>query len=232
MGIFLNILVILFSIIVFLFLYYNTLKKDRKTTSYRPPLNKIDLEAGEEIGVDEMYGDVKNEEKTNHEKVYLDGDEISSRDETQLNEKYGKDYVRLIARDPNYLFTYWEINNKDFFNHQPILRLIEEDYNSSTDIQIDHHAVNWYLDSQPNSSYSIIIGYLKDGIFHPLVKSNTVRTPLDRPSHIIDEHWMTIEELSAFSIRIEMDTLSLVKNIEGRKKKADINIDSYSFIQG
>lgn len=227
MGIFLNILVILFSIIIFLFLYYITLKKDRKTENYRPPINKLDLEAGEELGVDEMYEDIKNKEK----EVKLTEREVMSRDEPWLREKYGKDFVRLIARDPNYLFAYWEINNQEFYQNQPVLRLVEEDY-SSVDIQINHDTMSWYLNSQPDKSYSIIIGYLRDGVFHPLVKSNTVRTPLDRPSHIIDEHWMTIEELSGYSIRIEMDTLSMIKNIEGRKKAAEINVDSYSFIQG
>jgi len=228
LGIFLNILVILFSIIIFLFLYYITLQKDRKTENYRPPLNKLDLEAGEELGVDEMYEDIKNKEK----EVKLDEREVWSRDEPWLREKYGKNFVRLIARDPNYLFAYWEINNQEFYQNQPVLRLVEEDYNSSVDIQINHDTMSWYLNSQPDKSYSIIIGYLSDGVFHPLVKSNTVRTPLDRPSHIIDEHWMTIEELSGYSIRIEMDTLSMIKNIEGRKKAAEINVDSYSFIQG
>ncbi|HLV09708.1 MAG TPA: DUF4912 domain-containing protein [Halanaerobiales bacterium] len=221
MDIYLNILVIIFAVIVFLLIYYITLQNDQKAKNYRPPLNNYGFEAGEEMGVDEMYEDLKKEEKSEYqEKEY---------NYPYLGEKYHQDFIRLITRDPGHLFTYWEINNEEFFRHQPALRLIEEDFDKHIDIVINHQATSWYLNSQSNISYSVIIGYFKNGVFHSLARSNKVKTPPDKPSHIIDEHWMTIEELSAYSIRVEMDTLSMIKSIEGRKKAAELNIDSYSF---
>ncbi|MEJ6950288.1 DUF4912 domain-containing protein [Natronospora cellulosivora (SeqCode)] len=230
MGIFLNILVILLAVIAFLFLYNIALKKDKKSQDYHLSFNKpaTDFEFGEDMGVDQEK--MENESPIssfNEEKV--ESKEISTNnhlDELYLKEGYAKDYIRLFSRDPEYLYAYWEINNDEFFQNIPYLRLRNEKNEEEQEVEISHDSKNWYLKAKASNSYRATIGYKKDGIFYPLASSKTVYTPADRPSTVIDEHWMTIEELSKYSFRVEMDTLAMVKEIEARKIHEELEADS------
>ncbi|MFP4015834.1 MAG: DUF4912 domain-containing protein [Halanaerobiales bacterium] len=260
MGIFLNILVIILAVITFLILYYRTLEKERKSQDYQLPFRRVrtDLETGEEIGVDRKTMTESDNRSSKQEeppiKTLLETEELKVitsssgeinvelsrefgnrggvKDEPyQLKEKYKNNFIRLFNRDPYYLYTYWEINNQEFYENTPFLRLYNVNKNSHNDIKINHHSNNWYVGSESDNEYRVELGYKKAGIFYPLVTSQKVRTPLDRPSNIIDEHWMTIEELSCYSFRIEMDTMSIIKSIEGRKIQEDMEADSFTLIQ-
>lgn len=232
MDIVINILVITFTIIFFLLAYYLSINKTSQKKNYRLPLNnlekKTDLEVGKEIGADvkPMYDEVvedKNEQ--------LSGDTVQELAEKYpLKEKYNHQYVRLFSRDPEYLFCYWEIHDEEFYKHPPFLQLKNESTSDVLEIEINHYSWNWYLKSQPNNEYIIIIGYKKNGIFIPVISSNKVKTPMDRPSNIIDDHWMTIEELSRYHYRLETDSLTLLKSIEGRKKLQEIEADSFALV--
>lgn len=232
MGIFLNILVILFAVITFLVLYYITSRDRERQNNHLPLNNNIDFEVGEEIGVDKK--DMKegnNENASSYNESLFSNNETTvehHQQEIWLKEKYGQEYIRLFSRDPNFLFAYWELNNEEYYNHEPCLRLYNESEDVNYDINIDHDSQSWYLHAKANNKYRVMIGYKKDGIFYPIAISNSVQTPLDRPSDIIDEHWMTIEGLSQYSYRIEMDTLAMMKNIEARKLLQDLKADSYS----
>lgn len=235
MNIYLNILVIMFAVIGFLILYYTTLRKDRKNQDYQLPFRKrkTEFEVGEEIGVDKKIMK-KSEESISEEREKKDNSSFTEeKNKTiyNLKENYNKNFIRLLNRDPSYLFTYWEINEDKFYKNTPVLRLFNLQENKYNDIKINHHSRNWYLRSLPDSLYKISIGYIKEGVFYPLASSKNVQTPLDHPSNIIDEHWMTIEELSHYSFRIEMDTLAMMKNIEGRKIQEELEANSLTIIQ-
>lgn len=260
MGISLNILVIILAVIAFLILYYRTLEKDRKNQDYQLPFKRArtDYETGEEIGVDSKKMTESNTRSNTQDeppiKTLLETDELKvstssagdidvelskkinnkndvNKEFYQLKENYNQNFVRLFNRDPSYLYSYWEIYQKDFFDNTPYLRIYNEDKNNYSDIEINHNSTNWYLESEPDNEYRVEIGYKKDGIFYPLVSSERIRTPLDRPSNIIDEHWMTIEELTRYSFRIEMDTMSMIKSIEGRKIQEEMEADSMALVK-
>lgn len=55
-----------------------------------------------------------------------------------LKDKYDKEYIRLFSRDPEYLFTYWEVNNKLYYENDPYLCLYQIDENTPVDIKINH----------------------------------------------------------------------------------------------
>jgi len=253
-GFFINILVILVTVIAFLIIYYRTLNKDRKNQDYHLPFKKIrtDYETGEENGVDIKAMSGSNVESNSEkkqlftDKTHLKNDSSGdinslkkndlsknniSQEKYQLKNKYGKNYIRLFSRDPNYLFSYWEINHEEYYNNTPYLRLHNEDNNSFNDLEINHYSEEWYIESQPDKEYRVSIGYKKDGVFYPLETSEKVRTPLDRPSNIIDEHWMSIEELSRYSYKLEMGSLSIIKTIEGRKIQEELEADSLTLIK-
>ncbi|AZO94124.1 DUF4912 domain-containing protein [Halocella sp. SP3-1] len=232
MNVFLNILVILLAIIAFLVLYYLSLKRDQKARDFHLSLKNTDYEMGEEIGVDNsnMYQETKTkvkEEKKIEESVLKE----FPREEYPLREYYNKNYIRLFARDPGFLFAYWEIKNPDFYQNEAFLRLVNTQKNNSHDIRINHQARDWYLQAEPANNYYILIGFKKNGVFYPLIQSNEVTTPLNQPSAIVDEQWMTIEELSKYSYRIDMGSISLIKEIEARKMEAKLEADSYSLVK-
>jgi len=246
-GILINILVILVAVIAFLIIYYRTLNKDRKNQDYHLPFKKIrtDYEAGEENGVDKRTMLGENAEANSKEETPSSSANIHDAEETDQNKinnkkdqeeyllknKYGRDHIRLFNRDSNYLFTYWEINQEEYYNNTPYLRLHNEENESYTDLEINHYSDQWYLESQPDKEYRVSIGYKKDGEFFPLQTSKKTRTPLDRPSDIIDEHWMSIEELSRYSYKVEMGSLSIIKSIEGRKIQEELEADSLTLVQ-
>ncbi len=256
MGIFLNILVILLAVIAFLIIYYKTLNRDRKNQDYHLPFRKIrnDYETGEEIGVDRRTMHGSNTETRSQEKAFLykethlkddssgniqDIEETKqskmkneiSKEEYQLKDKYGKNFIRLFSRDPNHLFSYWEINKQEYYSSSPYLRLSTGENNSYNDIKIDHNSKNWYIDCQADKEYQISIGYKSEGVFYPLATSRKIHTPLDRPSNIIDEHWMSIEELSRYSYKVEIGSLSIIREIEGRKIQEELEADSLTLIK-
>ncbi|MFW6305760.1 MAG: DUF4912 domain-containing protein [Bacillota bacterium] len=237
MGIFINILVILIAVIAFLILYYLTLDKDRKNQDYKLPFKKAktNYEFGEELGVDLKKMDKISSKSNLKESSISLRNESSSivhhQEEYMLKDKYGKEFIRLFIRDPEYLFTYWEVNKNEYYENEPCLRLHNEDDNNIKDIRIGPDLNNWYIHVEPNKSYRVTIGYKINNIFYSIASSRVVRTPRNRPSDYIDEHWMTIEELSAYSFRIEMDTLSMIKNIEGRKIEEELEADSFTLLK-
>ncbi|MFW5985069.1 MAG: DUF4912 domain-containing protein [Halanaerobiaceae bacterium] len=148
--------------------------------------------------------------------------------ENELKNKYDKTYIRLMVRDPGWLYTYWEINIQEYYENKPLLRIIMVDENQHFDQEISHEADEWYISRvKPQRLYKIKIGYEKQGVFYPLASSDLVKTPPNRPSDNLDQSWMYIEELSRYNYRIEVNsTLSIMKSIEDRKKRAEQNISS------
>ncbi len=123
--------------------------------------------------------------------------------EFQFPEKYGDNKIVLMVRDPNWLFTYWEINDKriaeikrelseSLFNQcKMALRVYNVDNWDSFDIEVNSNSQNWYVRVSPAASYCVDIGYkTPDGRFIAAARSNIVRTPLDHMSEVVDEQWM------------------------------------------
>lgn len=136
----------------------------------------------------------------------------------ELPSYYDQDKIVLLVRDPWWIYAYWQIKGStlekiknelkdDFFKAIRVLRVYDISYIIFTgnnahrffDIQIDEHAANWYIDTQgPGKSWCVDLGLLlPDGRFITILRSNTVQTPLDRPSWISDEEWMIPEDMFA-----------------------------------
>ncbi|MFW6389818.1 MAG: DUF4912 domain-containing protein, partial [Halanaerobiales bacterium] len=198
----------------------------------------------EESGVDvEKMKKNTGDQKEEHLKVAETQENVSSnlskreqqhfheKDDYPLYKKYNINYIRLLLQEPETLFAYWEITDNKFFHNRPLLKLYCKEENTKYNIEISHDTRNWYIDCSPNKEYHAVIGYIKNDTFHPVVSSNIIKTPPKQPSSIIDEQWMLIEKLSGYSYRIEMDTLSMIKNIEERKIEKELEADSYSLIK-
>lgn len=215
-----NILPVVLLIGLLLVLYFTSSKKEQKDQKIKVPIRKTrtEYESGKEIT------GVLNEEFSREISPENNSPWIKDRSEPVITtdiDLIGGDidlpenYIRLFSRDPEYLFTYWQINKELFFNHTFYLRLYNLSNDEYTDIEINEPAGNWYLKIEPDKKYKIAIGYFKKDGFFPVATSGTVHTPPDRPAGIIDK-WLV--ELSEYGLGIEMDSLVISKNIEERKK--------------
>lgn len=137
---------------------------------------------------------------------------------TDLPYQYDRDRMILQVRDPRWIHAYWEVAastierlkgdlREDFFNAKRVLRVYDvsdiifngENAHRFFDIQANEFANNWYINTEgPDRSWCADFGLLlPSGRFVTIVRSNTVRTPLEGPSWITDEEWMIPDDMFA-----------------------------------
>jgi len=115
---------------------------------------------------------------------------------------YGHDTLRLLARDPEWLYAYWEITPQRI---QQLRSRFSNLHERSWEIkltnmkngQVEHIAVflgacNWYLHVAPRGVYQAELGFRDGGLFIKVLDSNPVRTPGDAISERADEEWMVV----------------------------------------
>lgn len=115
---------------------------------------------------------------------------------------YGVDRLVLMPKDPHWLYTYWELTSclnetmrssyRDSWDQgRMVLRLFDLDFGNFHDIHVDMVTDKWYLPvDNADQLYRAELGrLLVDGTFVSLLQSNTVRTPRDSISSVIDSHW-------------------------------------------
>ena len=134
-----------------------------------------------------------------------------------LPRSYGVDRMVLLARDPHWLYAYWEITatkQEEFSgNYGPaawkatknVLRVYDVtgvdfnggNANSYIDIPVSEEADNWHIHvGEPDRSFCVDLGRMfPDGKFVTLLRSNIVTTPRASLSDRLDEEWMWIEGL-------------------------------------
>ena len=124
--------------------------------------------------------------------------------ETNLPERYGDHRLVALARDPNWAYTYWDLNptrvrdllksaNQTTDKVRWILRVYytalhpTDTKGNFFDINIDVKNGSYYLDlSRPGAQFIIEIGVIDtSGMFRMTAQSNPVILPMDRPSETI-----------------------------------------------
>ncbi|AZR72248.1 hypothetical protein BBF96_01850 [Anoxybacter fermentans] len=100
-----------------------------------------------------------------------------------------------LAKDPYWVFVYWVLP-PDAPSGKWELKV--RNFSQQIDFfqAVDPKAGNWYLYlNQPDQKFIFELGVRDEaGHFHPILCSNEVQTPPDRPSNIVDTKWMTIDE--------------------------------------
>lgn len=137
--------------------------------------------------------------------------------EPQLPRQYGVDRLVLMARDPHWLYAYWEITatkqgefasiyGADAWRRShSVLRVYDVtgvDFNGANanrylDIPVDDQLDSWHIQvEEPDRSFCVDMGRMfPDGRFVTLLRSNIVTTPRASLSDRLDEEWMWIEGL-------------------------------------
>ncbi len=195
-----SLFIIISALILFLFLYYISIKNEKLLYKKRP--SPIDLEMAEEIGIPiDIYNKIK------------------------LKNKDKKTYIRSFACNPNTIFSYWEVAAKEYYKNQPVLRCYKKN-NEFYEIIINSETDNWYLKGiEENQIYRLILGYKKNQKFFPLTISNPVFTPTKKISEeqIIKRNMKTkmqkyielddnIEKASLLSLSFENNNRSYKNN--------------------
>lgn len=113
---------------------------------------------------------------------------------------YGTRKLFLIARDPYWLYAYWDFSHAQLSEGERaahdgklFLQLYNGDGNRLQQIQISPWSHDWYLHAAPASTYYAEIGYYRhDGGFEVLAKSAVIETPPDSVSWKTDVRFVTI----------------------------------------
>lgn len=146
---------------------------------------------------------------TKHNKVF--------EDRLDLPASYDRTNLTLMARDPNWMFAYWEVAQSsvegikkvlghDYDRSGMVLRVYDitcKDFDGSNanhqfDIDVGR-STNWYINSwNDNTSFCADLGMrAPDGRFFQIARSNCITTARKTPSWRKEEMWMKVDAKKA-----------------------------------
>ncbi|MCM8819619.1 MAG: DUF4912 domain-containing protein [Candidatus Omnitrophica bacterium] len=168
-------------------------------------------------------------------------EKIKGADIYDLPSSYNQTYLTLIARDPFWIFAYWEITESSFSDLKQkvgfeldkgvfVIRMYDvtlvdfNGYNANRtfDIEIDPKAGNWYINLwNDNATYCADLGFrLFDGRFFQLARSNFVTTPRFWLSSRKDEIWMEVKDNKTKSF-VELQVTPQEEKVKSTKQVSD-----------
>lgn len=140
-----------------------------------------------------------------------------SEEQFSIPNGYGDTRITLMVKDPWWLFAYWEVSPQtersvrsqllphEIADLQTVLRVYDvtdvdfpsQPAHHAFDISLSGLASNWYIHTNaPHRSFLVEIGLLTaGGRFLLLARSNCVTAPRFGPSDVIDEEWLTTDEM-------------------------------------
>ncbi|MBZ4666023.1 DUF4912 domain-containing protein [Mahella sp.] len=124
-------------------------------------------------------------------------------DKSWIPYRYGDTKIRLMIKDPYWLYAYWDIKDETqhhayiMADHRWALRINHISPGASSDsffIEVGLPTGNWYVYvNRPDSDFSAEIGFiLPSGLFVSVAQSNVIHTPRDRASDIYNVYYMDI----------------------------------------
>jgi len=128
----------------------------------------------------------------------------------ELPSGYGDMFV--VARDPHWLFTYWDFDYSKLPGQRQLGLQVFRDDALETTIDINEIARNWYLPVQAaNASYRVVFGY-KDGqgTWHSVGEAGPTHTPPEAVSKEWDTLFATVPIHLTFNLLV--DVVEAAKN--------------------
>jgi len=111
----------------------------------------------------------------------------------ELPRSYGMDSIFLVAQEPHWLFTYWDIDISLHPGGKTFLRVSGDGDLVESEIEVPFEARNWYIPvSKAGEEYTVEIGYHRGSQWHAIARSITVKTPNDKVSESEDFDYATI----------------------------------------
>ncbi len=126
----------------------------------------------------------------------------------ELPRTYGANSIFLVAQEPRWLFTYWDIDISRHPGGPTHLRVFTGDAEVESQIEVPFETRNWYIPvKQAGASYHVEIGYLRGGEWKTIARSKATRTPVDRMSES--------ESFQCATIPLHLSFESLMGNLKG-----------------
>ncbi len=130
-----------------------------------------------------------------------------------LPQTYFEDTVFLVARDPRWLFAYWDFDWTKYPASsmrggaaQFFLKISKEDGSQETIVEITPEARNWYVPvSAPDTMYFGEIGFFaRDGGWAAIVTSGVTKTPADALAEDVAADFATVPLHLSFERMLEL----------------------------
>jgi hypothetical protein len=114
-------------------------------------------------------------------------DKLKFEDLGELPSGYGEMFV--IARDPHWLYTYWDFDYSKFPATRKLFLNVDCDGNHEAEVEINEIARNWYIPVQSaDAEYTVTFGYRDaKGVWTGVGKAGPTRTPAES----ISPNWET-----------------------------------------
>jgi len=137
----------------------------------------------------------------------------SAEDLGELPQSYGGTTLYLVARDPRWLFTYWEVDWSQFPASQMkkgerkiFLKIYTEAGEEETSLEVKPEVRNWYVPvNTPGAAYFAELGYYdKKGHFVAIVRSKKAGTPSESLSEEQEAQFATVPMHLTFERLIDM----------------------------
>ncbi len=127
---------------------------------------------------------------------YSKGEILTTADYAQLGDLphgYGDDMIFLVAQEPHWLFTYWDIDISRHRGGPTILRYALESGEIEGEIEVPFETRNWYIPVRHAvCAYVVEIGSYRAGEWQPLARSIPVETPPEGLSESEDFRFATV----------------------------------------
>lgn len=137
---------------------------------------------------------------------------------------YGTDTIFLVAQEPHWLFTYWDIDISRHPGGKSFLRIYENDELVEDEIEVPFETRNWYIPvKSAGSRYAVEIGYYRGETWNVIARSVTISTPPDHVSESTDFDYATIP--------LHMSFQRLMDNIQASLKGGESLINALARLQ-
>lgn len=121
-----------------------------------------------------------------------------------LPRSYGEEILFLVAQEPHWLFTYWDIDISRHPGGPCFLRVEDECGSVEQTIEVGFETRNWYVPvKNSGSTYTLEIGFFRSGAWHRIARSASARTPREGLSKRDDFDFATIPVHLGFQKLVE-----------------------------
>ncbi|HEY5791813.1 MAG TPA: DUF4912 domain-containing protein [Chthoniobacterales bacterium] len=141
-----------------------------------------------------------------------------------LPRTYGFETLFLIAQDPHWLFTYWDIDISRHPGGQTFLRCYHGNKEIEKEIEVPFETRNWYIPvTVAGARYHVELGYYRGETWNAIAVSDTVDTPPENLSESDRFDFATIPLHLSFS--------KLMENIQQGIQSGETLVSALSRLQ-
>jgi hypothetical protein len=142
----------------------------------------------------------------------------------ELPRSYGSDTIFLIAQEPHWLFTYWDIDISRHPGGKTFLRVYEGEETLEAEIEVPFETRNWYVPvKRAGAKYTVEIGYNRGSVWNVIARSYTIETPKDQLSES--------DQFDYATIPLHLSFQKLMEGIQHAMRSGETLINALSRLQ-